>query len=518
MKWFISVSLMVLGVAGSITHGAEIFVPADYPTIQDAIDAASIYDTVIVAPGVYRGDGNRDIDFNGKPLVLRSQSGPELTIIDCNGSVSQNHRGFYFHNNETESAVVEGFTVRNGYTSDGGAVYCHQAHPLFSKCIFFNNEVSNRGGAVLLWTSNSRFMDCVFDNNQAASGAALHITSSSNPVLTWCEIKYGQATQGAGIICNGAGYTQVNNSLFFGNSSSSGSAMYIANGGTALVNGCTAADNNANYGTFHIYHGVLTINNSIVWGNVPVSIDVQGGPDPTVNYSNIEMDDGIYPGQGNMNQDPLFVNPLVQQYQLSHPMAGQSMQSPCFNSGSGDAMTICYDYYDGQLCMDTLTTRTDSISDSETVDLGFHYPVTEVPTATPTAQPTSGPTATPGPCDTTGVEIWMPAQLFAPGDLCSCHVTVCNAGAANLTGIPLMVILDVYGALYFAPGFNAFDTYLELYPVFAPGSTQVEVLPSFSWPTGAGVASGINFYGALTNPEMTAIVGDMDHWEFGWTE
>ena len=35
----------------------------DVATIQDAVDTAVVGDIVIVADGIYTGDGNRDIDF-----------------------------------------------------------------------------------------------------------------------------------------------------------------------------------------------------------------------------------------------------------------------------------------------------------------------------------------------------------------------------------------------------------------------------------------------------------------------
>jgi len=65
----------------------------DYPTIQAAIDAASDYDVVVVADGNYTGEGNKNLDFGGKAITLRSQNGPEKCIIDCEG----NGRGFYFY-------------------------------------------------------------------------------------------------------------------------------------------------------------------------------------------------------------------------------------------------------------------------------------------------------------------------------------------------------------------------------------------------------------------------------------
>ncbi|MCG9126278.1 hypothetical protein JT359_01635 [Candidatus Poribacteria bacterium] len=45
---------------------AVIQVPADQPTIQSGIDAAVNGDTVLVADGIYKGEGNVNIDFNGK--------------------------------------------------------------------------------------------------------------------------------------------------------------------------------------------------------------------------------------------------------------------------------------------------------------------------------------------------------------------------------------------------------------------------------------------------------------------
>ena len=52
--------------------------PADFSTIQAALDASWDGDTIIVRDGTYTGAGNRDIDFNGKAVHLRSENGPDL--------------------------------------------------------------------------------------------------------------------------------------------------------------------------------------------------------------------------------------------------------------------------------------------------------------------------------------------------------------------------------------------------------------------------------------------------------
>ena len=53
----------------------------DYPTIQAAIDDANDFDTVIVLPGTYTGAGNRDIDFLGKAITVRSTNPLDPNVV-----------------------------------------------------------------------------------------------------------------------------------------------------------------------------------------------------------------------------------------------------------------------------------------------------------------------------------------------------------------------------------------------------------------------------------------------------
>lgn len=57
--------------------------PVEFNNIQAAIDAASDGDTVIIATGLYVGAGNRDIDFMGKAITIRSTCPSDPNAVAC---------------------------------------------------------------------------------------------------------------------------------------------------------------------------------------------------------------------------------------------------------------------------------------------------------------------------------------------------------------------------------------------------------------------------------------------------
>ena len=85
-------ALMVCGLATA----AELHVPSEYVTIQDAIDAASNGDEILVAPGTYTGTGDEVVNTLGKAITLRAsgtaakrRSSMERTIVDALFVLSQ---------------------------------------------------------------------------------------------------------------------------------------------------------------------------------------------------------------------------------------------------------------------------------------------------------------------------------------------------------------------------------------------------------------------------------------------
>ena len=160
-------------------------VPSQYPNIQAALDDCDGGDIVIVAPDIYTGPGNWDLDFNGLDVTLRSQDGPHNTIIDCNHP-SEDHRAFNFHSQEDAHTFVSGFAIRYGSNNLGGAVYCDQSSPTFTHCILAYNHALDSGGAVYCTQSDPTFVNCTLSGNVADTTAGAFYCDDSSPTLTNC--------------------------------------------------------------------------------------------------------------------------------------------------------------------------------------------------------------------------------------------------------------------------------------------------------------------------------------------
>ncbi len=161
-----------LVLTGSVAAETIVVSPVGELTIQGAIDLALDGDTVVLLDGTYLGDGNRDLNFMGKAITVRSWSGdPASCIIDCQGTEEENHYGFLFDHGEGLDSVLEGITIANGHASWAGGVWCQTGFPTIANCRFIDN-VGTEGGGVCTY-GFSHIVDCFFQGNSAINGGGV---------------------------------------------------------------------------------------------------------------------------------------------------------------------------------------------------------------------------------------------------------------------------------------------------------------------------------------------------------
>lgn len=177
-----------------------VHVPLEAPTIQDGLDSAGVGDTVLVAPGVYTGPGNRDIIFPEVRIVLMSEKGPDSTIINILGSADEPHFGIDMIR-APAGTKIQGFTIRNAVNSQAGAINIHECSPHISNCVFAGNATTVSGGAIKCKGASPKFVQCSFIGNASAYGGAVHMMAGSTPEFDRC-LFYG----------NGGGAFASNNS------------------------------------------------------------------------------------------------------------------------------------------------------------------------------------------------------------------------------------------------------------------------------------------------------------------
>jgi hypothetical protein len=367
---------LLLGARGASAD--VIHVPADQPTIQAAINAAVDGDEVVIAPGTY----NEDINFNGNAITVRG-SGSDVTTIEG--------QGFSFPsvvslmNGEGPDSILRDLTVTGGNAGSCGCagginawgnptiINCHitgnrtgafsapaaggglVGGGLVVDCTFSNNWAGSGsniagqavgGGAVV---GNAILINCAFvDNsvsafsvqgqNGTASGGGL---SANDSVLINCLIRGNSAgadgsARGGGVLLTGSSIMVnclITDNIAQAEIDARGAGVSV-NADAQLIN-CTIANNvaigAADIGGVNVTgSGMPSLANCIVVGNTGTDVHSNA----VARYSCIE---GGFLGEGNIDADPLFIDPANGDFRLQDA-------SPCRDAGSNDALPA--DTYD----------------------------------------------------------------------------------------------------------------------------------------------------------------------------
>lgn len=328
--------------------------------------------------------------FNGSEIVLSQRdwiNNPTIlsaNIGDTSVATDNNYRIFY--NNYTESnlldssALLDGFILKNGYCDvwpfTGGAMVNKFASPTVNNCTFISNSIlgginnSSYGGAIYNYQSSLEINNCGFFNNyayttslndSACGGAISNYNSSiiinnslfefnsveaaensfggavsninSSLILANCifssntsSINSKNMSYGGGICNHEYSGLELVNCLFADNSGSSGGAISNFSSANSRIINSTIANNIANSGggLLNFNDSYLDIFNCILWENTGSNLINLG--EVNVQYSCIEE---VFPGTGNIYEDPMFVDIVNNDFHLS-------WQSPCISAGTQD--------------------------------------------------------------------------------------------------------------------------------------------------------------------------------------
>jgi hypothetical protein len=352
-------------------------------TIQAAINVSSDGDAILVAPGVYQ----ESIDFNGRNIMVLSlyafcgdKAYLANTIIDGGGS----NRVVAFHRHETKAAVLQGFTIRNGWcppppdpadkiTSSGAGILCDQSSPTLRDLIVSDNVAGFQGGGIFCYQSAALVENVELIGNRANLGGGISATHGA-PRFTNVKLLGNSAETKGGAIYLYYADAQLRNVLVAQNSAVlKGGGLFLHFSNPNMEN-MTVVDNTAPAGAGGgmnlSYVSLPTIKNSIFWGNSQEQIafddvewhmslsvscsDVQGGSSGIVTNHR----GAVIWGAENLELHPLFA---AGEYLLTS-------NSPCIDRGwNEDWMAAAVDLAGNARIV------------NEIVDLGaYEYPETVI--------------------------------------------------------------------------------------------------------------------------------------------
>ncbi len=301
-------------VLSSQAVAAVINVPLDFPTIQQAVSAAGLLDTVLVAPGVYQ----ENVMVLGKSITLASHylldGNPAHvlnTVIDASQPTHPDTASAVILDHSA-SGVLCGFTLTGGtgtrwfdvsdgnFFREGGGVLTEGGSPTIRDNVIIGNRATDKSTTTSAGGGGLR--------SGFGLGAGVSIVHN---VFAYNEGLYGGAVvlfHNPGSFRNNIVYRNRGGQDFGG-----GGVWYAASVGTSTFSNNDYIDNHSTTdgGGLLIWNATAIVINSIARGNTAITgpqIRLRSGAAAsTVTYSDVQ---GGFTGTGNIDIDPLFDGPL----------------------------------------------------------------------------------------------------------------------------------------------------------------------------------------------------------------
>ena len=240
------------------SYASEISVPQDWPTIQEAINAAQPGDEIVVQPGVYP----ENIDFLGKAITVRSTdpNRPDVvnaTVIEAYALDSV----VKFTHGESRASMLIGLTITAGQADFGGGIFCSASSPTIAKNRITGNIAAHSGGGI--WATPRDYGDNVesplivgnsISGNQAGDGGAISTVFRAT-VVTQNSIQDNHSTGRAAVSDSGDYQCEISYNTITGNSPFGVYCGY----GTLVI--CNTIAGNGPWGGIHAWnHDIITDN------------------------------------------------------------------------------------------------------------------------------------------------------------------------------------------------------------------------------------------------------------------
>jgi parallel beta-helix repeat protein len=278
--------------------------------------------------------GNRAARWGGG--MYNVNSSPTLTDVtfeeneaagECGGGMSN------FYSSPTLTDVT--FSGNTAHVF-GGGMHNRESSPALTRVTFNSNTVDLSGGGMFNDRSSPVLTEVTFGGNTAPNvGGGMANLVNSNPTLTDVTFSGNSATNSGGGMFNDNSSPALINTTFSGNTATNfGGGMYNYGGSSPRLINCTLSGNSAaSGGGIRNDSSSPPVTNSILWGNTPEQISNSNPPPvptPIVIYCDIQ---GSYPGQGNIDADPRFVDPDNENFHLRP-------DSPCIDAGYNEAVDL----------------------------------------------------------------------------------------------------------------------------------------------------------------------------------
>ncbi|MCP4690960.1 MAG: hypothetical protein GY859_23105 [Desulfobacterales bacterium] len=282
----------------------------------------------------------------GGGMYNEDLSSPILTNCAFSGNSADDGGGML--NGDESSPILTICAFSDNSADRGGGMYNVGSSPILTNCAFSDNSAGASGGGMYNYYTCSTLANCVFSGNSADDGGGMY-NSFSSSTLANCIFSGNSADRGGGMYSFNFS-SILANCTFFDNSGNSGGGMYNSASSPRLVN-CTFFGNSANDGSgmsnatamvMMTYDGSFpTITNCIFRGGAAAAdneILDQGSSFSYISHSNIQ---GGWPGEGNIDADPLFVDPENGDFHLG-------LCSPSIDAGDNSAANLPTHDFEGE--------------------------------------------------------------------------------------------------------------------------------------------------------------------------